>query len=135
MPVELHHGGNISLLNLNAKVRWILLGGTCLIPARGSEFFFATHLGAGLYRFSDSGFKTDVRTRFAWAVSGGCNFFTKGTVGLSLRLNGLFSTHPLNKGLPIPGLAENLVGYSYIFQLSGLGGIVIRFGSKPKQKQ
>jgi len=136
MPVSLHYNGNVQSLNLEARVRWLLFGGTSLIPTKNSEFFFATHLGAGFYRFSDSSFKTDLRTRFAWAVSGGCNFFTRGTVGLSLRLNGLFSTHPLNKGLPIPGLAENLVGYTYVFQLSSLGGIIIRFGvrSKPKPK-
>jgi hypothetical protein len=134
MPVSLHFNGNIHSLNLEARVRWLLFGGTSLIPTKNSEFFFATHLGAGFYRFSDSSFKTDLRTRFAWAVSGGCNFFTRGAVGLSLRLNGLFSTHPLNKGLPIPGLAENLVGYTYVFQLSGLGGIVIRFGVKSKPK-
>jgi len=135
MPVALHFNGNVHVLNVDARVRWLLLGGTSLIPAGNSEFFFATHLGAGFYRFSDSNFKTDLRTRFAWAVSGGSNFFTRGKVGLSIRLNGLFSTHPLNKGLPIPGLAENLVGYTYVFQLSGLGGIIIRFGGKAKPKK
>ena len=135
MPVSLHFNGNVHLLNLDARVRWLLFGGTSLIPTKNSEFFFATHLGAGFYSFSDSSFKTDVRTRFAWAVSGGSNFFTRSKVGLSIRLNGLFSTHPLNKGLPIPGLAENLVGYTYVFQLSSLAGIVIRFGVPPKAKK
>jgi hypothetical protein len=134
MPVSLHFNGNVHLLNLDARVRWLLFGGTSLIPTKNSEFFFATHLGAGFYSFSDSTFKTDVRTRFAWAVSGGTNFFTRSKVGLSLRINGLFSTHPLNKGLPIPGLAENLVGYTYVFQISSLAGIVIRFGL-PKAKK
>jgi len=135
MPIALHFNGNVHLIDLQARVRWLLFGGTSIIPTKNSEFFFATHLGAGFYRFSDANIKTDLRTRFAWAVSGGSSFFTRGTVGFSLRLNGLFSTHPLNKGLPIPGLAENLVGYTYVFQLSALGGIVIRFGVKPKSKK
>jgi hypothetical protein len=135
MPVSLHFNGNVHLLNIDARVRWLLFGGTSIIPTKNSEFFFATHLGAGFYSFSDSSFKTDVRTRFAWAVSGGSNFFTRSKVGLSVRLNGLFSTHPLNKGLPIPGLAENLVGYTYVFQLSSLAGIVIRFGVPSKSKK
>jgi len=134
MPVQLHWNGNTQLVNLNARVRWVLFGGTCIVPIKNSELFFATHLGAGFYKFSDSVVKTDLRTRFAWAVSGGSTFFTRGKVGLTFRVNGLFSTHPLNKGLPIPGLAENLVGYSYIFQLSGLGGLVIRFNLKSKPK-
>jgi len=132
MPVALHYAGATHALNLNVKVHWILLGGTCLLPLKNSEFFFATHLGAGFYKFSDSSLASDLRSRFAWAVSGGYTFFTKGRVGLTLRINGLFSTHPLNKGLAIPGLAENIVGYTYVFQLSGLGGIVIRFGPKSK---
>jgi hypothetical protein len=132
MPVELHYGGNVKFVNLNLRVLWLLFGGTCLVPLGNSELNFATYLGAGLYRFSDEAQNTDVRTRFAWAVRGGYTFFTRGRVGLTLKLNGLFSTHPLNKGLSIPGLAGNIVGYTYTFQMSGLGGIVIRFGPKAK---
>ena len=58
--------------------------------------------------------------------------FTRGRVGVTLKINGLFSTHPLNKGLTVPGLSDNIVGYTYTFQLSALGGLVFRFGSKAK---
>jgi hypothetical protein len=132
MPVELHYGGNIKFLDLNVRVLWLLFGGTCLVPLGNSELNFATYLGAGLYKFSDATQNTDVRTRFAWAVRGGYTFFTRGRVGVNIKLNGLFSTHPLNKGLSIPGLADNIVGYTYTFQMSALGGIVLRFGPKAK---
>ena len=132
MPVQAHYSGNTHNLDLNVRVLWLLLGGTCIVPFKNSEINFATHLGAGLYKFTDSLRTSDTRSRFAWAVRGGYTFFTRGRVGVTLRLNGLFSTHPLNKGLSIPGLEENLVGYTYTFQLSALGGIVIRFGNKAK---
>lgn len=40
MPVKLHWNGNEQLINLNARVRWVLFGGTCLIPTKNTEFFF-----------------------------------------------------------------------------------------------
>ena len=132
MPVQLHYGGADHPLAVNVRVLWLLFGGTALVPFKNSELNFATHLGAGIYKFSDSTRTTDVRTRFAWAVRGGYTIFTRGRVGVTLKINGLFSTHPLNKGLTIPGLADNIAGYTYTFQLSALGGLVFRFGPKEK---
>lgn len=132
MPVQLHYAGADHSLALNIRVAWLLLGGTALVPFKNSELNFATHLGAGIYKISDSTRTTDVRTRFAWAVRGGYTLFTRGRVGVTLKINGLFSTHPLNKGLTVPGLSDNIVGYTYTFQLSALGGLVFRFGSKAK---
>jgi hypothetical protein len=136
ISVALHHNGNDLVQVSPVDLLWVQAGGTSYLPAGHFEFLIGSYLGMGFYHFRDFPvLNKSSSIRFAWSVKGGMGYYITKNLGINFAVDGLFSTDPLKKRFATPGLSNGETGFSYFFQLSFSGGIIIKlFSEKEKSK-
>ena len=105
---------------------WIQVGGTSYFSAGNFELFFGTHIGIGIYQFSDlPSLNINDPVSFAWSVRGGLGYFISKRIGINARADALFSTDPLSEQFATPGLSNGKTGFNGITQLGLSAGFTI----------
>ena len=111
-------------------LNYIMLGGKRYLPKGKAEPFGGLALGAAILSIKNPESGNDLtRTKFAWNLNAGLNYWAAPTVGLKFQAQLLSAVQSIGGGMFIGtgGVGAGVSSYSSMMQFSLGGGLVFRF--------